>query len=121
MARILLIDDDELLRELLQLRLELEGFEVSTAADGEEGVRRLREEAHDLVVLDLMMPIMDGLLFLRSLSGGGAPPVIVASAAAHGEHEAALLGFGAVRAVLRKPVDPGLLVERIRDILGEAA
>jgi two-component system OmpR family response regulator/two-component system response regulator CpxR len=121
MARVLLIDDDELLRELLELRLQLEGFDVTVAGNGEEGIRHLGHGRHDVIILDLMMPVMDGLRFLRSVASvNGAPPVIVVSGAGRQEHEAALVEAG-VRAVLRKPVEPDELVARVREVLGERA
>ena len=113
MARLLLIDDDELLRELLAMRLEIEGHEVLAVDHGAAGIESLRRQRFDLVVLDLMMPVMDGVRFMRLLNGEMAPPpVIVLSAAGRGDLERDMLAAG-VGAVLRKPVDMQQLVARI--------
>jgi len=65
--RILVIDDNAAIRELLRLVLEEEGYEVIEAADGAEGLRRYQAEPTDLVITDLEMPGMDGLELLRAL------------------------------------------------------
>jgi DNA-binding NtrC family response regulator len=79
---ILVIDDDPQIRELLQTRLESGGYEVATAADGEDGLAALkRKGGTDLILTDLRMPVMNGLEFLRHLAKGkAAPPVIVLTA-----------------------------------------
>jgi len=121
MARVLLVDDDELLRDLLALRLEVEGHEIITADDGAAALATLRGMRCDLVVLDIMMPVMDGLRFLRTLRAEIAdpPPVVVLSAAGHGALERELLAAGA-RGVVRKPVDPSELARHVAAAVGTA-
>ncbi len=58
--KILIVDDEKKIRELLELRLTDEGFEVLQAADGEEGVEQARKHSPDLILMDVMMPKMDG-------------------------------------------------------------
>ena len=65
--RILVVDDEPDLIAVLRMGLQMEGFDVLEAADGAEGLRRAREEKPDLVVLDLMLPKMDGYQVCRSL------------------------------------------------------
>jgi CheY-like chemotaxis protein len=80
MATILLVDDDALLRETVQQLLERDGHRVSTAADGEEGLRRLAEHPVDLLITDVLMPRKDGADFIMSLRrGGSAMPIIAIS------------------------------------------
>lgn len=67
MANILVIEDDELLRLTLEDRLLMEGFIVLTAADGAEGLRQAREQLPDLILCDIMMPVMDGYAVLQAL------------------------------------------------------
>ncbi|MCX6887706.1 MAG: response regulator [Verrucomicrobia bacterium] len=67
MANILVIEDDELLRLTLEDRLLMEGFSVLTAADGAEGLRQAREQLPDLILCDIMMPVMDGYAVLQAL------------------------------------------------------
>jgi DNA-binding response OmpR family regulator len=118
MARLLLIDDDELLRELLAMRLEVEGHEVVAVDHGAAGIEALQRERFNLVVLDLMMPVMDGVRFMRVMNSELAPPpVIVLSAAGHRDLERDMLAAGA-GAVLRKPVNMEQLVARIGALAG---
>ncbi len=62
---VLIVEDDRLLQCLLAMHLELEGFSVESAFDGETDLRILRENRTALVVLDLMMPVLDGMSFMR--------------------------------------------------------
>lgn len=76
--RVLIVDDNEDVRRILSLRLALAGFEVSDAADGRAGLAALRDAACDLVLLDLVMPELDGFEFLTELRAADqAPPVVV--------------------------------------------
>jgi CheY-like chemotaxis protein len=65
--RILYVDDEEALRELVQTHLSLEGYEIATAGDGHEAIELLTKNTYDLVLLDLHMPGIDGLGVLRHL------------------------------------------------------
>lgn len=77
--RVLIIDDNEDVRRILALRLALAGFEVGDARDGRAGLAALRAGSWDLVLLDLVMPELDGFEFLAELQDvpEGAPPVVV--------------------------------------------
>ena len=82
-ARVLIIDDDPDIREAVTEVLSLEGHEVYSAAEGEQGLVRCRQARPDLVLLDLMMPGMNGWDFLKSLRRDeelGRTPVVVVSA-----------------------------------------
>src|SRR5258708_30572058 len=68
-ARLLVIEDEPSLAKVLQMRLEIEGFEVEIAFDGAEGMKKMGAKAADLVVCDLMMPVMDGLEVTRAMTG----------------------------------------------------
>jgi two-component system response regulator MprA len=74
-ARIVVVDDDEALRNAVRRALRLEGYEVELAGDGEEGLARLAGLSADLVVLDVLMPVLDGVTVCRRLreSGDGTP------------------------------------------------
>lgn len=117
-ARILIIDDDVILAGLLQLTLELEGFEVDTAADGDEGLALVRQKPFDLILLDLVMPRMDGIKFLRLLNDSEAkrPPVMIVSSATGTELTEQHRAMGVVD-IARKPVEPAMLVERAKAAL----
>lgn len=120
---ILLIDDDELLCEMLASYLELAGYRVVQAANGNEGLARLAEQQFDLILLDLLMPVMDGIRFLRLLGAvpGPLPKVLVLSASATADIVAEL-DFPSVVGIFRKPVTPKVLIDRIAAILsGDSA
>ena len=83
MARILVVDDDDAIRLLVSRVLAMRGHDVRMAADGVDALRQVRAEPIDLVILDLMMPRLDGLSVIEQLKKDGAPPpVIVMTAAA---------------------------------------
>ena len=121
-TRILIIDDDVILAGLLQLTLELEGFEVDTAADGDEGLALVRQKQFDLILLDLVMPRMDGIKFLRLLNESDAkrPPVMIVSSATGSELTEQHRAMGVVD-IARKPVEPANLVERAKAALAMGA
>src|ERR687896_1530577 len=79
-STILLVDDEESVQKLLTYPLEREGFRVVAARDGEEALRRFAEEAVDLVVLDLMLPKLDGLEVCKRLRSGSTVPIIMLTA-----------------------------------------
>jgi two-component system response regulator QseB len=116
-VRVLLVDDDPVIRRLVSLTLADEGYEVHTAAHGEQGLAMLDrgpEDLPDLIVLDLEMPVLDGRAFYQGLLDRGLEiPVLVLSA--FGAH-AARRELGA-QASLDKPFDPFELVRRIRALV----
>src|SRR5260370_10673643 len=79
-ARILLVDDEQSIQTLLSYPLRKDGYEVVRAADGREALDRFAEQAFDLVVLDLMLPQLDGLEVCRRLRARSAVPIIMLTA-----------------------------------------
>lgn len=118
-ATVLVVEDDPNVAELLRLYLERAGHRVLAAADGLEGLRLHREERPDLVILDLMLPYLDGWEVCRQLRREGDTPVIILTA--RGENAEKILGFelGADDYVV-KPFDPQELVARVRAVLRRA-
>ena len=113
---ILVVDDEERLRSLLRAYFTQEGFRVLTAADGSEALRVANQEKPDLIILDLMMPKMDGYEFMRQYREKHQTPIIVLTAKV-GEADAVLgLEMGADDYVT-KPLSPRVLVARVRAIL----
>jgi len=79
---ILIVDDDPDLRECLQIMLTSMGFEVTSAANGQEALDEMEGHDPDLILLDMKMPVMDGWEFCRVLEGlGSRPPIVVITAA----------------------------------------
>lgn len=115
---ILIVDDDDLLCDMVATLLELEGYRVALAHEGHAGLARLRAESFDLILLDLVMPRMDGLQFMRHVASDmpGHPPIVVMSASVTAEIVEEGRGYG-VSGMIRKPVDPDLLVETVRAAL----
>ena len=90
-ARILLVDDDPNLLVLLADQLRADGFEVQTARDGDEALRRLESGWPDLLIIDMMMPRMDGLTLAREIKAQADLPIIVLSAIETADSKADLL------------------------------
>src|SRR2546425_689679 len=123
-ARILVMDDDALLRGALRVVLEAAGYEVIEAADGDAGLRLQREQGADLVLVDIFMPERDGLEVIRALRAEFPQPKIVAVSGGGrtGQIEVlrAAAALGAARTLL-KPFQPRDLLKAIRELLGERA
>jgi DNA-binding response OmpR family regulator len=118
-ARILVADDDPVILRLLQVNFRLEGFHVETAPHGEEALKRAREFLPDLILLDVMMPGLDGWEVCRQLKEDASTaniPVIFLSARAQDEDRRRGYSLGVVEYVT-KPFDPGALVETVRRAL----
>lgn len=114
--RILIVDDDPVIVRLLQINFRLEGYEVDTASRGEEALQRVREHLPDVVVLDVMMPGLDGWEVCRQLKENPKVshiPVIFLSARAQDEDRQRGYALG-VDEYVTKPFDPAHLVEIVR-------
>ncbi len=113
-AKVLIIEDDEGIREALRLTLEFEGYEVQVASNGRQGLQRLWGSAHPcLILLDLMMPVMDGWTFRRELAKNAALadiPVVVMTAAS-----AARAAAIPSAAVLHKPLEIEAVIEVVQE------
>lgn len=124
--RILIVDDEPDLIAVLRLGLQMEGFEVLEAADGEEGLRKAQQEKPDLMVLDLMLPRMDGYQVCRTLKFDArykSLPIFILSARPGDRDKKLALEMGA-DLFISKPYDLKDLVTRIRQRLkldGQAA
>lgn len=116
MPRILLIEDDTRLAKLIKEYLEGQGFLVSIEGRGDTGSARILAEQPDLVVLDLMLPGMDGLTVCRTIRRDYAGPVLMLTAREDDTDQVVGLELGADDYV-KKPVEPRVLLARIRALL----
>ena len=117
--KILVVDDEKLLVKGLKFNLEHEGYEVDVAYDGEDAVRIAEDSAYDLIILDLMMPRLDGLEACRRIREFSGVPVIMLTA--RGEDTDKLIGFEyGADDYLTKPFNIMELKARIRAILRRA-
>ncbi len=114
--KILVVDDKLEIRKLLKSYFTQEGFEVVTAADGQEALFVARHEKPDVVLLDLMMPQMNGYDFLRTFSRESSTPVIVLTAKVDESDKVLGLELGADDYVV-KPFSPRELAARVRAVL----
>ncbi len=115
-GRVLVIDDDRKLCGLLSAYLSSSGFEVVTAGNGDDGLRLLRSEQPDIVVLDVMLPGMDGLEVCRAVRRTSSTPIIMLTARGDVTDRVVGLELGADD-YMPKPFEPRELVARIQAIL----
>jgi DNA-binding response OmpR family regulator len=118
-ARVLVVDDDPVIVRLLEVNLRLEGYEVETAFRGEEALERAAATSPDLVILDVMMPGLDGwetCRRLRDQPASAGTPVVFLSARAQDDDRSDGVGLGSVSYVT-KPFDPAGLMELIAELV----
>lgn len=118
--RVLLVDDERSLLDVLAPFLERAGFQVETAQDGEAALQRLAECAPDVIVLDVMMPHVDGREVCRRLRAAGNWTPIILLTQVGGPTERAMSLEEGADDYINKPFDPGELVARIRAVLRRA-
>jgi DNA-binding response OmpR family regulator len=119
---VLLVEDDPSVLEMYRLKLELDGYRVSTALDGEEGLRKAGDLAPDIIFLDIRLPKMDGLEVLRKLRAQEKTrniPVIILSNYDEEDLVARGLRLGAHEYLIKARTTPASLSEGIEDWLKE--
>lgn len=114
--RILVVDDEPTIVEVVELYLSREGYEVVTAADGEAALAAITQQRPDLVVLDLMLPRLSGLEVCRQIQASGALPIIMLTARGEETDRVVGLELGADDYVT-KPFSPRELVARVKAVL----
>jgi DNA-binding response OmpR family regulator len=118
--RLLVVEDDPALAKVLQMRLQIEGFEVEVAGDGAEAMTMIGKQRPDLVVCDLMMPVMDGLEVTRAIKGNPklkAIPILILTALKSAREMGELQKLGA-DVFATKPYNGKELTAQIRQLLG---
>lgn len=115
-SRILVVDDEAPLVKLLRSSLRLEGYDVLAALNGADALDVMEREVPDLIILDLMMPVMDGVEFLRRMREWSQTPVLILSGRQSEQEKVECLDLGADD-YLAKPFGVNELLARIRAIL----
>jgi len=118
--RILLADDEEDIKTVISMFLRSQGYDVVTAFDGLDTLEKVRTERPDLILLDIMMPVLDGYEVCKRLKEDAATadiPILILSAAAHIESVNRGLRAGAKDYIV-KPFDPEKLLEKIEHVIG---
>lgn len=113
---ILIIDDDKNIREVVKLYLKKEGYEVMEAADGAIGVDMFFGKQYDLVLLDIMMPVLDGMETIKKIRAKSNVPVIMLTAKGETFDKVLALELGADDYIV-KPFDPKELVARVKAVI----
>jgi CheY-like chemotaxis protein len=118
LGRVLVVDDDEVIRQLIAVNLQLEGFEVATAVDGQDCLDKVREVEPDVITLDVMMPRLDGWVTavrLRQDLETRHIRVVMITARAQ-EHDVRRGHEIDVDAYVTKPFDPNQLIQTVREL-----
>ena len=121
MPKILLIEDEEIMIELLEKKLAQEGYEVSVARDGEEGLRLMREIWPDLVLLDIILPKMGGFDVLKEMNKNTSLkkiPVIIISNSGQPVELNKALKLGVKDWLIKTEFEPRILIEKIIKQIG---
>lgn len=119
--KILILEDDQYTRDVYQEVLTGAGYEVTVAVDGEEGLVKIKEGGYNLILLDMMMPKMDGLGVLTSLKENPPKepngPVILLTNLAHDPVISKALSLGAKSFLIKSDLNPDQLVARVKEAL----
>jgi DNA-binding response OmpR family regulator len=122
-TKVLIIEDDELLREIYSTKFELEGFAVDTASDGQEGLLIASSLAPDVILLDMIMPRMSGLEFLRayhpSVTTNKVKLVVMSNKSSPAEINQAK-AMGVLDYLIKSQHTPDEIVHKVRNFLEEA-
>ena len=116
-GRVLIVDDEPDILLMLRVNLESEGYDTALAGDGETALRRIEEERPDVVLLDVMMPVMDGWGVLSNLHRMDPRPRILVLSAKSGDRDFAKAYELGADEYVTKPFDPDGLIESIELLL----
>jgi DNA-binding response OmpR family regulator len=120
MTKVLIVDDDELIRQMYQKIFTVNGFDVEVAADGTDGVTKAASVMPDLIMLDIMMPNLNGLEALEKLKGDdktkNIPVIMLTSLTAQQDAQSAL-AKGAARYIIKGEYEPKEVVKTVKEFL----
>lgn len=118
---VLVVEDDQFLRDLIVKKLEEEGFKTAQAVDGEEGLRLIRENKPDIILLDLILPGIDGFEVLKQTKGDPAIsgiPIVILSNLGQKDDVDRGMELGAKDYLIKAHFTPGEIVQKVKEILG---
>ncbi len=118
--KILIVEDDKFLRELIAQKLIKEGYDIAEAVDGEKGIKSVKEEKPDLILLDLILPGIDGFEVLAEIKEDpvlSQIPVIILSNLGQKDDIERGLKIGAVDYLIKAHFTPGEIIEKIKAVL----
>ncbi|MCD6270494.1 response regulator [bacterium] len=119
--KITIVEDEEILRDLLKNKLTAEGYEVSTANDGEEGITRIKQERPDLIILDIVMPKMGGFEVMEELNKDeelAKIPVLVVSNSGQPVEIDKAKSLGAKDWLIKTEFDPQEVIDKVKNQIG---
>lgn len=118
--KILIVEDDKFLRDLITQKLSAENFDVVIAQDGEEGIRKIEEEKPDLVILDLLLPQIDGFEVLKKMKANSKiadTPVIILSNLGQKEDVERGMALGAKDYMIKAHFTPNEVIDKAKKLL----
>lgn len=118
--KILIVEDDKFLRELIGQKLVREGYEILESVDGEDGIKKIKSEKPGLVLLDLILPNIDGFEVLSRIKKEvltDVPPVIILSNLGQKEDVEKGLKLGATDYLIKAHFTPGEIIEKVKSIM----
>lgn len=120
MSKVLIIEDDKFLRELMSRKLSSEGFETVEAIDGESGIKKIKEEKPEIVLLDLILPGIDGFEVLAKVKDDPETnpiPVVILSNLGQRDDVERGLKLGAIDYLVKAHFTPNEIIKKVRDVL----
>ena len=120
-ASVLVVEDDQFLRDLIVKKLEDEGFKTAQAVDGEEGLRLIRENKPDIILLDLILPGIDGFEVLKQTKADpviSSIPIVILSNLGQKDDVDRGMELGAKDYLIKAHFTPGEIVQKVKEILG---
>ncbi|MFZ2494673.1 MAG: response regulator [Candidatus Saccharimonadales bacterium] len=115
--KILVVEDDHALSDAFSIVLKKEGYDVDTVFDGKDALERVRTDEYDLILLDLLMPVLDGKGFLKKFDNTSKTPVIVFSNLDAKDDIDEALKLGATRYMLKAWASPSKLADLVKETL----
>jgi two-component system alkaline phosphatase synthesis response regulator PhoP len=121
-GKILIIEDDRYISKMYQLKLSLEGYTVVVAENGKQGVEKVKEFMPDIMLLDILMPELDGFEVLNIVKSDDATkdiPVLIMSNLGQEDHVQKGMQLGAIGYIVKSQYTPSKVVEKIKEVLAK--